>query len=63
VSVIGPWYMDMTFCSDDKCLVTECYRHPAHLVNNTEDIPVAVSAFTSCTKREHKDDNTSSGRL
>lgn len=35
---------DITFCSNDKCIYTECMRH---LNNAPKNIPVSIS---DCTK-------------
>ena len=42
--------MDMTFCTDKKCLRKVCHRHPSHIPSDL-DMPVAFSPFTDCEQR------------
>ena len=46
-------FRDMTFCTDNKCLRTVCFRHPSGLRENIDNLPVAMSDFNTCEDRIH----------
>jgi len=48
-------FMDQTWCTDDKCITLDCFRHPNGLKKNYQNLPISISEFKACTLRKHKD--------
>ena len=43
-------YKDMTFCSSQLCVNTDCFRHRVHHMNAPKDFPIAQCDFEkNCT--------------